>query len=200
MLKKVCIVKTMIFPVAIYGYKRWTTSLSAKKLMLSNCGVRETLKSLLDCKIKSVHPKGNQPWIFIGRTDAEVEAQYFGHLIQRADSLKKILMLEKIQGKRRGRQWMRWLDGIINTMDMNWSKLREIVKDRETWRAAVHGVKKSQTGLSDWTTIPILFYTVLTFFHIIYHAFFWFWFCFIFKFSVCTFRKLALRTGFSFSS
>ena len=134
--------------------------------------VEKTLKSPLDCKIKSVHPKGNQPWIFIGRTDAEVEAQYFGHLMQRADSLEKILMLENIQGKRTGWQWMRWSDGIINTMDMNWSKLREIVKDRKAWRAAVHRVEKSRTGLSDWTTIPILFYPVLTFFHTIYHPFF----------------------------
>ena len=116
--------------------------------------------------------KGNQPWIFIERTHTEVDAQYFGRLIQRADSLEKVLMLEKIQAKRRGRQWMRWLDGIINTMDMNQSKLRESVKDREAWRATVHGVKKSRTGLSNWTTIPILFYPVLTFFHMIYHPFF----------------------------
>ena len=153
---KFCMIKAMVFPVVmvrmweLYHKKVW----ALKNWCFWIVVLEKTPETPLDSsKIKPVNLKGNQPWIFIGRTDVKLKLKYFGHLMWRPNLLEKTLMLGKTEGKSRRRwQRMKWLDSITKSMDMNLSKLRMIGEDREAWYTAVHGVTNSQIQLSNWTT------------------------------------------------
>ena len=136
--------------------------LSAEELLLLNCGVEKTLQSPLDCKeIQPVHSKEDQSWVFFGRNDAKAETPALWPPHAKSWLIGKDSDAGKDWGKRRrGRQRMRWLDGITDSMDTCLSELRELVMSREAWYAAIHGVAKSRTRLSNWTELRPQFYYV----------------------------------------